>query len=122
MKKRIAAAVFCTALAFASLTSCQRVAEEPSESGANTYIDPVSGNADFVSPIYSSLTENEKTVYDKIVTAVSEFRDTVSFDPPIPRETARKIYKLVYSQERKYFWLSNLFYAPESEISVLRLF
>lgn len=124
MRKKIAAAAFCTVLAFASLTSltsCRRVADDPTESGVNINIPPDSGSSDFVSPVYASLSEDEKAVYDKISAAVSEFRDTVSFSPPISRDTARKIYKLVYSQERRYFWLSNLFYAPESEISVLPL-
>lgn len=123
MKRQFYAAVLCAALALtvpASLTACRRVLEEPSESGASS--DRYYGDdGDFVSPVYASLTEDEKEVYDKIKTAVSNFRDTVSFSPPISRNTASKIYKLVYSQERGYFWLSNLFYAPESEISVLRL-
>ena len=120
MKKQISAAVLCTVLALASLTSCQRISEGPSGNGANTNI-AYTDDAEFVSPVYASLSEDEKAVYDKISAAVSEFRDTVSFSPPISRDTARKIYKLVYSQEREYFWLSNLFYAPENEISVLPL-
>lgn len=121
MKRRISAVVLCTLLAAAFLTSCRRVAEEPSGTLAKTNNDYYSESGDFVSPVYASLSEEEKAVYDKIKAAVSNFRDTVSFDPPISRDTARKIYKLVYSQERSFFWLSNLFYAPENEISLLRL-
>lgn len=76
---------------------------------------------DFVSPLYSSLTEEEKMLYDKVKEAVANFEDSVSFDTPVPRETLRKIYKLIYSQERQYFWLSNIFYAPDDETSTLRL-
>lgn len=121
MNKRIFAAVLCTVLAAALLSSCRRVAEEPSETEANTKNNYYSENGDFVSPVYASLSEDEKAVYDKIKTAVSGFRDAVAFDPPISRDTAAKIYKLVYSQERSLFWLSNLFYTPENEISVLPL-
>jgi len=121
MKRRISAVVLCTLLAAAFLSSCRRVAEVPSETEAKTNNNYYNESGDFVSPVYASLSEEEQAVYDKIKTAVSSFRDTVSFDPPISRDTAGKIYRLVYSQERSYFWLSNLFYAPESEISVLRL-
>ena len=121
MNKRIFAAVLCTVLAAALLSSCRRVAEEPSETEANTNNNYYSESGDFVSPVYASLSEDEKAVYDKIKTAVSGFRDAVAFDPPISRDTAAKIYRLVYSQERSLFWLSNLFYTPENEISVLPL-
>lgn len=121
MKKQIAAAVLCTALTLMT-GSCRRVSEEPAGNTAdagNNY--GYTSGGEFISPVYESLSEEEKAVYDKIKTAVSNFKDTVSFDPPISKDTAHKIYKLVYSQERKYFWLSNLFYAPSSEISVLKL-
>lgn len=120
MKKTIfAVSVLCAALV---LSSCKRVSEEPAETTAdvNNYYG-YSSDEEFVSPVYASLSEDEKAVYDKIEAAVADFRDTVSFNPPISRDTASKIYRLVYSQERRYFWLSNLFYAPESEISVLSL-
>ncbi|MCM1023367.1 MAG: hypothetical protein NC395_04835 [Prevotella sp.] len=120
MKKRIAAAVLCTAFALA-LPSCRRVSEEPAENTAETTDNYSSPAGEFVSPVYASLSEEEQQVYDKIYDAVSGFKDTVSFDPPISRDTASKIYRLVYSQERSCFWLSNLFYAPEREISVLRI-
>lgn len=121
MRKKIAAAVLCTALALIPLTACRRISEEPAENGANTNENYYGENGEFVSPVYSSLSEEERQIYDKIRDATASFRDTVSFNPPISRDTASKIYRLVYSQERQYFWLSNLFYAPESEISVLRL-
>ncbi|MBQ7981314.1 MAG: hypothetical protein IJ305_06890, partial [Oscillospiraceae bacterium] len=76
---------------------------------------------EFVSPLYNNLTEEEKALYDTVKAAVENFEETVSFNPPVARETVRKIYRLVYSQERQYFWLSNIFYAPDSEVSMLRL-
>lgn len=118
MKKNLfAVTVLCAALA---LSSCRRVSETPDTTDPENYYD-IAEDGEFVSPVYESLSEDEKAVYDKVKAAVEDFRETVSFDPPVQRETVRKIYKLVYSQERKYFWLSNLFYAPDSEISVLRL-
>lgn len=75
----------------------------------------------FVSPVYAALTEEEKAIYEQVKSAVIDFQDFVSFDEPVPRDTVRKIYRLVYSQERKYFWLSNIFYAPEDEVNMLRL-
>lgn len=107
-------------LCAAALAGCQRVSEEPVGGsviapGADAY------KKDFVSPVYSALTEEEKQLYDKIRSSVEGFEDIVEFDEPVPRETVRKIYKLVYAQERKYFWLSNIFYAPDTELTVLRL-
>ncbi len=96
MNKRIFAAVLCTVLAAALLSSCRRVAEEPSETEANTNNNYYSESGDFVSPVYASLSEDEKAVYDKIKTAVSGFRDAVAFDPPISRDTAAKIYRLIF--------------------------
>lgn len=121
MIKKIFAAVLCAAVAAAFLTSCRRVAEEPAGNGVSTDAGQYGENGEFVSPVYGALSDEEKEIYDKFKNAVSNFRDTVSFDPPISRDTARKIYKLFYSQERGFFWLSSLFYAPESEISVQRL-
>lgn len=123
MRKNKMIAALCIAICAAlALTSCQRVSEDPAAGSANTnesigYTDA----GEFVSPVYASLSREEKAAYDKVRDAVMNFKETVSFDPPISRDTAGKIYRLVYSQERKYFWLSNLFYAPDKELSVLRL-
>ena len=75
----------------------------------------------FVSPVYEALSEYEKGLYDRIVAAVLDFGEYAEFGEPVPRDTVRKIYRLVYAQEREYFWLSSLFYAPEDEISSLKL-
>lgn len=119
MKKIFAAVLLCAALA---LTSCRRVSEQPAarETSAENYYS-AGDNGEFISPVYGSLSEEERALYDRLRDAAADFQDTVSFNPPVSRDTVRKIYKLVYSQEKKYFWLSNLFYAPDSEISVLRL-
>ncbi len=119
MKKksiRLLPVLLCFALA---LSACHAVSEEPPENNKNNY--ELDEGGEFVSPVYAALSDEEKAVYDKVKEAVASFEDAVSFDPPVPKETVRKIYKLVYSQERKYFWLSNLFYAPFDEISVYRL-
>lgn len=122
MKKKFAAFLSILLYSVMVLSACHAVSEEPSESGGNRENSYGYGaDGEFISPVYASLSDEEKAVYDKVKEAVASFRDTVSFDPPAERETVSKIYKLVYSQERKYFWLSNLFYAPNSEISVLQL-
>lgn len=112
--------ILCAALAaLMLLTGCTKVDESIKES--KTEIIPAETEEEFVSPLYSNLTEEEEALYDKVKAAVADFEDSVSFDPPVSRETVRKIYMLVYSQERHYFWLSNIFYAPDSEVSRLKL-
>lgn len=119
--KRITALMLCTAAA-AAFGGCRKVSEEPFEvTSGSTVILPEITAEDFVSPVYETLSGEEKLLYDKIRTAVENFDELVSFDKPVPRETVRKIYCLVYTQERKFFWLSSVFYAPEKEISVYKL-
>lgn len=112
------AALFLTAAV--TLSGCTKVDEGlPS---AKTEIAPAaSEDGVFVSPVYEALSDEEKALYEQVRDAVLGFEDFVKFDPPVTRETARKIYSLVYSQERNYFWLSNIFYAPDSEVSMLRI-
>jgi len=117
MKKIFAATILCAALA---LSSCHKISEEtPGSGGDVSYTDGV--REDFVSPVYEALSDREKELYGRVRDAVAGFKETVSFDRPVSRDEAKKLYRLVYSQERKYFWLSSLFYAPDSEVSVLRL-
>lgn len=117
MKKKIFSLILCAAAVI--LGGCHPVSEIP-YNGGTEYITPEEGG-DFVSPVYLGLTDEEKLLYDKILTAAGDFEDSVDFGYPVPRETVRKIYQLVYSQERECFWLSNVFYAPDREISVLKL-
>lgn len=112
--------IICAALALLLLTGCTKVDESLRTTAAET-VYAEQAEEEFVSPLYSNLTEEEKELYDKMKTAVENFDEMVSFEPPVPRETVRKIYRLVYSQERQFFWLSNIFYAPDSEVSALRL-
>ncbi len=112
--------ILCAVLAAATLLSgCSRVDESPRVTTTETV--SAETEEEFVSPVYGNLTEEERELYDRVKEAVMSFEEFVSFDPPASRETVRKIYKLVYSQERQYFWLSNIFYAPDSEVSTLRL-
>ena len=116
MKKNIIAIILCAAVI--AVSGCTRVSEE-AVGGRGTVID--TSFAEFVSPVYEALNEEEKALYDKVKEAAENFADYVEFEEPISRELARKIYKLVYDQERKYFWLSNIFYAPDSEVSILKI-
>lgn len=102
------------------MTGCTAVDESLRSTAAETAADAVKEEA-FVSPIYEALSDEEKELYEKVKEAVLGFDEFVKFEPAVPRETIRKIYRLVYSQERNYFWLSNIFYAPDNEISMLRL-
>ncbi len=119
MKYRILGAAVCAAV---FLAGCTPVSEEPvaATDGSSSAYNTEKAE-DFVSPVYKALSDEEKELYDKVSAAVSDFENEVTFEEPVPRDTIRKIYRLIYAQERKYFWLSSLFYAPESEISTLRL-
>ena len=118
---RFAALVLCAAVAL-SFGGCREISEEPAEGTTDSVvISPEITEGEFVSPVYESLTDEEKQLYDKIREAVENFDESVSFDTPVPRDTVRKIYRLVYAQERQLFWFSNVFYAPEKEISVYTL-
>lgn len=120
MKRQLAAAV-CAVL---TLTACTKIEESSfAEKGLPEASFSYDGSAmgEIISPVYESLSEDEKALYDKILSAVINFEDFVTFDPPVPRETARRIYSLVYSQERRYFWLSNIFYTPDEELTMLRI-
>ena len=118
---RFAALVLCAAVAL-SFGGCREISEEPAEGTTDSVvISPEITEGEFVSPVYDNLNDEEKQLYDKIREAVENFEESVSFDAPVPRDTVRKIYKLVYAQERQLFWFSNVFYAPEKEISVYTL-
>lgn len=120
MKKAVFVLVFCTAL----LCSCKKIDEEtvPDAQSSDTVIIPMQNlENQFVSPVYELLPDNEKAVYDSICSAVEDFEDFARFDEPVSGELLRKIYKLVYSQERRYFWLNNIIYIPDNEASLLRL-
>ncbi len=111
----------CAAAAL-SFGGCRKISEEPvSDSSGSVVISPEITEGEFVSPVYEMLSDEEKQLYDKIREAVESFEESVSFDYPVPRNTVNKIYRLVYAQERDLFWLSNVFYSPEKEISVYKL-
>lgn len=110
------------AAAALSFGGCQEISEEPVTGTADSMvISPEITEGEFVSPVYNTLSDEEKQIYDKICGAVEGFEESVSFDPPLPRDKVGKIYRLVYAQERQLFWFSNVFYAPEKEISVYTL-
>ena len=100
------------------LGGCTRVSEELT---GGKQSDSEQVTEEFVSPVYKALSDYERGLYDRICEAVLGFDEFAEFDEPVPRETIRKIYRLVYAQERNYFWLSSLFYAPDDEVSSLKL-
>lgn len=118
---KFAAMILCAAVS-AALSGCRKISEEPVDGTTNSVIiSPEIMEGEFVSPVYGNLSDEEKQLYDKIREAVENFEESVSFDAPVPRDTVRKIYRLIYAQERQLFWFSNVFYAPEKEISVYTL-
>lgn len=119
-KRKIFSIILCAAVI---LAGCSRVDEQPAESSEPLQASVTGTDAgDYsVSPVYDALSDEEKVLYDRVKEAVENFEEYAEFDEAVPRETVRKIYKLVYAQERKYFWLSNIFYAPENEIQRLKL-
>lgn len=116
--KRLICTLLCAVMVF---SACTRVSEEPAAEGTVQYIGASGAEGYEGSPLYEALSDDDKALYDKVRDAVMNFEEFVTFDPAVPRETVRRIYRLVYSQERKYFWLSNIFYAPDDEVSMLRL-
>lgn len=115
MKCKFFGLILCTAVFFGG---CIPVSEELT---GEKNPSPGQYTGEFVSPVYEALSDYEKELYDKVSEAVLGFEEYVRFDEAVPRETVRKIYRLVYAQERNYFWLSSLFYAPEDEVSSLKL-
>ena len=122
LKKRnflsAAAAVLCTAVL---ASGCSRVDEQPVGTDVIQPSVTEDVNGAYVSPVYAALSDEEKALYDKVKAAVENFEEYTEFDEAVTRDEIRKIFKLVYAQERKYFWLSSIFYAPESELTQLKL-
>lgn len=121
MKRKFFGSIIGVVLCAVLFGGCTPVSEEPAGANASGRVLPENNTEEFVSPVYEALSDYEKDIYDKVTAAVLNFEEFAEFDEPVPRDTVRKIYRLVYSQERNYFWLSSLFYAPESEVSALKL-
>lgn len=118
LKRKIFGIALCAAVI---TTGCSRIDEQPVETTILPSESTGVNEEHSVSPVYDALSEEEKVLYNKVKESVENFEEYAEFDEAIPRDTVRKIYKLVYAQERKYFWLSNIFYAPESEVQKLKL-
>lgn len=105
-----------------TISGCSRIDEEPN---GTDVIQPSLTvgyeNGVYISPVYAALSDEEKELYDTVKASVENFEEYSEFDEAITRDEIKKIFKLVYAQERKYFWLSSIFYAPESELTRLKL-
>ena len=113
------AAVLCTAV---TISGCTRIDEQPT--GTDVIQPGVTvGTEDgvYVSPVYAALSDEEKALYDTVKEAVENFEEYAEFSETVTRDEIKKIFKLVYAQERKYFWLSSIFYAPANELTQLKL-
>lgn len=63
--------------------------------------------------VYNTLPEEEKVIYDKILTAVQNFETEVDLGKEYPTETVLRIYKNVFFQEPEVFW----FYATNEQFA-----
>lgn len=115
-KRSLFGIALCAAVAAGG---CSRIDEQPDDTQILPQETIVSEYSS--SPVYDMLTDEEKQLYDRLKAAVENFEDYADFGKAVPRETAGKIYRLVYAQERKYFWLSSIFYARENEVTELKL-
>lgn len=116
-----AAGVIALAAVIIFQTGCSAVNEDilpdPAESSPIVIISPQSGfeTSDVTDYVYSTLTESEKTAYDAIVSAVLDYKPYVKFSETFSSKDIIKLFKLVYTQESRIFWLSNIFLnSPEA--------
>lgn len=70
---------------------------------------------------YSTLTPEEKKIYDDMVTAVSQFKSSVELEKPIPHATYAKIFGMVYFQEAQLFWLLGRMQTLEKDMDKIPL-
>lgn len=70
---------------------------------------------------YSTLSAEEKKIYDDMVKAVSEFKSTVELEKSIPHATYAKIFGMVYFQEAQLFWLLGRMQTMEQDMDKIPL-
>ncbi len=75
-------------------------------------------NFDYVK---SSLTDIEREAYDAIVNGVISYEPYVKLPAVMTAEQISKLFNLVYSQESKIFWLSNIFHNTSEPSDTINL-
>lgn len=113
MKKRILSVILAalTALSFAGCS--KKPAEDnngnntpavtdTSESGENN--NSSSQNSNMPKFVYNTLSDEEKSIYDKILAGIENFDEEVDLGAEYPTETVTKVYKHVFYQEPEIFW------------------
>lgn len=63
--------------------------------------------------VYSSLSAEEKALYDKIVDAAASCSSSVQLDSPVSTEMYQKVFAAVYFQESQLFWLQGYMESPK---------
>lgn len=115
MKKRILS-VILAAITAVSFTACTEkpVDDNPvtdnnpsvTETTDNGGNNATSDDENKVVPkyVYNTLSDDEKVIYDKILTGIENFETEVDLGAEYPTETVTKIFKNVFYQEPEIFW------------------
>ncbi len=133
MKKRILSIIIAAMMAL-TFTACSKTttddANNPSGNDTPAVTDSVNNNGETDAPstdgnggatqtvsvpkyVYNTLPDEEKAIYDKILTAVQNFETEVDLGKDYPTETVLRTYKNVFFQEPEIFW----FYATNEQFA-----
>ncbi len=82
--------------------------DSSSKANENVKLDQTMKETSKVRYGYSTLSADEKAIYDKILDAVYNFKDEVDFGKEITYETYSKVYKMIYFQETQLFWMRGV--------------
>ncbi len=126
MKKRILS-VIIAAITALSLTACAKTTTgdnpattNPDGTGSSAVTDVTNAGGDEsqnteekIVPkfVYSTLADDEKEIYDKILKGIENFEDEVDLGAEYPTDKVLTVYKHVFFQEPEIFW----FYATNEQ-------
>ena len=98
------------------ITGCSEVNEDVTVSEEAVYISP-SASAAAVNYPLSLLDENEQQLYDKLVDAVINYDETVVLEGA-DDFTAKKLFKLMYTQENRIFWADSRYIYDDTDYTM----
>lgn len=97
------------------LAGCAQVNEEVSSQDEAVYISP-SAPVEKVNYPLSLLNDSEKQMYSRLIEAVNAYEENILLEGA-DEDTAKKLFKLMYTQENRIFWVDSRFhFNPESEV------
>ncbi|MBR4092439.1 MAG: hypothetical protein IKK32_06685 [Oscillospiraceae bacterium] len=120
MKKRILSAILAamTAITFTACSKDTPDTPDTSVTDSPAVTDSVSQGGETANNrpevprfVYNSLPDEEKAIYDKILTGIYNYETEVDLGAEYPVETVLKTYKNVFFQEPEIFW----FYATNEQ-------